>query len=65
MTTSSTVTSSTHDETEGKVHQVKGAIKEGIGHLTNNPNLHDEGTAEKVDGKVEEKIGQVKRVFEK
>jgi uncharacterized protein YjbJ (UPF0337 family) len=65
MTSSTGVTSSTHDETEGKVHQVKGSIKEGIGKLTNNPNLHDEGTAEKVDGKIEEKIGQVKRVFEK
>ncbi|HEY9126767.1 MAG TPA: CsbD family protein [Acidobacteriaceae bacterium] len=63
--TSSTVTSSTHDQTEGKVHQVKGSIKQAVGDLTNNPNLHDEGTAEKIDGKVEEKIGQVKRVFEK
>lgn len=63
--TSSTVTSSTHDEVEGKVHQANGFIKQGIGELTNNPNLYDEGTAEKVDGKVEEKIGQVKRVFEK
>jgi len=62
---SSTVTSSTHDEVEGKVHQVKGAIKEQVGKITNNPNLHDEGTVEKIDGKVEEKIGQVKRVFEK
>jgi uncharacterized protein YjbJ (UPF0337 family) len=63
--TSSTTTSSTHDEVEGKVHQAKGAIKEGIGKLTNNPNLHDEGTAEKIDGKIQEKVGQVKRVFEK
>jgi uncharacterized protein YjbJ (UPF0337 family) len=63
MTTN--VTSSTHDEVEGKVHQAKGAVKEAIGKVTNNPNLHDEGTAEKINGKVEEKIGQVKRVFEK
>jgi uncharacterized protein YjbJ (UPF0337 family) len=63
MTTN--VTSSTHDEVEGKVHQAKGAVKEAIGKATNNPNLHDEGTAEKITGKVEEKIGQVKRVFEK
>lgn len=61
----STGTSSTHDEVEGKVHQVKGAIKEQVGKITNNPNLQDEGTAEKVSGKVQEKIGQVKRVFEK
>jgi uncharacterized protein YjbJ (UPF0337 family) len=63
--TSSTGTTSTHDEVEGKVHQIKGSIKQGVADLTNNPNLHDEGTAEKIDGKVQEKIGQVKRVFEK
>jgi uncharacterized protein YjbJ (UPF0337 family) len=63
--TSSTVTSSTHDKAEGKVHEVKGAIKETVGQMTNNPNLQDEGTAEKWNGKVENKIGDVKKVFEK
>lgn len=63
--TSSTVTSGTHDQVEGKVHEVKGAIKEKIGQATNNPQLHDEGTAEKWNGKVENKVGQVKKVFEK
>ena len=41
--TSSTVTSSTHDKAEGKVHEVKGAIKEKVGQMTNDPNLQDEG----------------------
>jgi len=59
------MTSSTHDEVEGKVHQAKGAVKEQIGRITNNPNLQDEGTAERIDGKIEEKVGQVKRVFDK
>jgi len=48
---------------EGKVHEVKGAIKEKIGHATNNPNLQDEGTAEKVNGTVERKVGDIKKVF--
>ncbi len=60
-----TATSGTHDQVEGKVHEVKGAIKEQIGKATNNPNLQDEGTAEKIDGKIEHKVGQVKKVFEK
>jgi len=60
-----TVTSSTHDHTEGKVHEVKGAVKEAVGKWTNNPNLETEGTAEKVDGKIEQKVGDVKKVFEK
>jgi len=48
---------------EGKVHEVKGAIKEKIGRATNNPNLRDEGTDEKISGKVERKVGEVKKVF--
>lgn len=60
-----TVTSSTHDKVEGKVHEVKGAVKEHIGRATNNPNLEDEGTAERVNGTVEKKVGQIKQVFEK
>jgi uncharacterized protein YjbJ (UPF0337 family) len=63
--TASNVTSGTHDQVEGKVHEVKGAIKEKVGQVTNNPQLHDEGTAEKWNGKVESKVGDVKKVFEK
>ena len=45
------------------VHEVKGAIKQKIGGITNNPNLQDEGTAERINGTVEKKVGQVKKVF--
>lgn len=55
---------STHDETEGKFHEVKGKVKEKVGKAINNPNLHDEGTSEKVAGKVQKKIGQVEKVLE-
>jgi uncharacterized protein YjbJ (UPF0337 family) len=63
MTSNPGPTSSTHDEVEGKVHEVKGAIKQKIGEATNNPNLRDEGTAERIDGTIEKKVGQVKKVF--
>jgi uncharacterized protein YjbJ (UPF0337 family) len=56
---------STKDEIEGKVHEVKGNVKEKVGQLTNNPNLQGEGQAEKVGGKVQQKIGQVEKVLEK
>jgi uncharacterized protein YjbJ (UPF0337 family) len=66
MTTSSTApTSGTHDQVEGKVHEVKGAVKQKIGQVTNNPNLEDEGTAERINGVVEKKVGDVKKVFNK
>jgi len=56
---------SSRDQAEGKLHEVKGKVKEKVGRATNNPNLENEGTGEKVGGKVQKKIGQVERVFEK
>jgi uncharacterized protein YjbJ (UPF0337 family) len=53
------------DEVEGKLHQAKGTIKEKAGQMTNNPKLESEGTAEKVGGKIQNKVGQIKKVFEK
>ena len=57
--------SSTKDQVEGKLHEITGKVKEAAGHVTNNPDLTNEGQAEKLAGKVQEKIGQVKKVFEK
>jgi uncharacterized protein YjbJ (UPF0337 family) len=57
--------SSTRDEAEGKLHQVKGKIKEIAGKLSDDPELEAEGTGEKIAGKVQEKIGQVKKVVGK
>ncbi len=62
---STSVTSSTHDKVEGAVHEAKGAIKEKFGQMTNNPDLQDEGTAERVSGTIEKKVGDIKKVFEK
>lgn len=67
MTRTSTAapTSGTHDQVEGKVHAMKGAIKQKIGQVTNNPRLEDEGTAERINGIVEKKVGDVKKAFNK
>jgi uncharacterized protein YjbJ (UPF0337 family) len=56
---------STEDKASGKVHEVKGKIKEKMGQLTNNPDLEGEGQDEKVGGKVKRKIGQVEKVLGK
>jgi len=56
---------SSENQVAGKIHEVKGAIKEKAGRLTNNPNLEAEGTGEKIAGKVLKKIGQVQKVIEK
>ncbi len=63
MATDTTTTTGTQDEAHGKFKEVKGAVKEKIGQLTNDPNLQDEGTADKASGFVEKKVGQVKKVF--
>ncbi len=57
--------SGTRDEAEGKWHQAKGKVKEIAGELSDDPILEAEGTNEKMDGKVQEKIGQVKKVVKK
>jgi uncharacterized protein YjbJ (UPF0337 family) len=56
---------STENQVAGKIHEVKGAIKEKAGKLTNDPDMEDEGTGEKIAGKVQKKIGQVQKVIEK
>lgn len=57
--------SSSRDQSEGTLHEVKGKIKEAAGKLTDNPKLQAKGTAEKIAGKVQGKLGQVKKVFGK
>jgi uncharacterized protein YjbJ (UPF0337 family) len=56
---------STKDQVEGKFHEVKGTMKEKAGQVIKNPNLTSDGQAEKVTGKVQKKVGQVEKVFEK
>lgn len=56
---------STKDQLEGKLHEVKGAVKEKAGQITDNPKLTLEGEAEKLAGKLQGKLGQVEKVFEK
>jgi uncharacterized protein YjbJ (UPF0337 family) len=52
---------STDDMTTGKVHEVKGAIKQTAGELTNNPNLEADGSAEKNAGKVQNVVGKIEK----
>ena len=52
---------STDDKTTGKLHEVKGAIKQKAGELTSNPNLAADGKAEKNAGKVQKIVGKVEK----
>jgi uncharacterized protein YjbJ (UPF0337 family) len=57
--------SSTKKEIAGKIHEVKGQIKEKVGQLTNDTDLEAEGIGEKIGGKIQKKISQVEKAVEK
>lgn len=48
------------DRTAGGAKKVTGKIKEGVGKVTGNRRLEDEGKIEKTGGKVQGKVGQAK-----
>jgi uncharacterized protein YjbJ (UPF0337 family) len=52
---------STDDKTTGKLHEVKGTIKQTTGELTKNPDLEADGRAEKNAGKAQNWIGNIEK----
>jgi uncharacterized protein YjbJ (UPF0337 family) len=54
---------STQDKTGGQIHEVKGAVKQKIGEITNNPNLEAEGQSEKIAGKAQKWVGKAEKVL--
>jgi len=56
---------STTDQVEGLIHEVKGDVKEKAGQVIGNPDLADEGQAEKIAGTIQKKVGQVEKVLGK
>ena len=56
--------SSTRDRAKGRAREAKGSVKEKAGRAIGNPDLADRGTSERVGGKIQRKVGEIKRVFE-
>jgi uncharacterized protein YjbJ (UPF0337 family) len=52
---------STKDQAAGKLQGVKGKLKEKAGQITENPELEDEGTTDRVVGKAREVIGKIEK----
>ena len=48
------------DQVKGRADQIKGNIKEKTGQVIGNRDLEDEGTADKVSGKVQSRVGDAK-----
>lgn len=53
------------NEIAGKVHEVKGKIKEKAGQMTNDPDLEGKGITEKIAGKIQNKVGHAEKAFGK
>ena len=45
---------------QGALDKAKGAVKEGVGHMTGDEKLKAEGTADKAKGKAEGAVGGAK-----
>lgn len=56
---------STQDKVEGTGKDLKGKAKEGAGKLVGNDRLRDEGRADQAEGKVQKKVGDIKKVFDR
>jgi len=52
---------STDDKTTGKLHEVKGAIRQKAGEITKNPDLEADGRAEKNAGKFKNVVGKIEK----
>lgn len=48
------------DQVEGAGKQIKGDLKDAVGTLTGDDRLRAEGKADRVEGKIQDKIGDVK-----
>ncbi len=48
------------EQVTGKLDELKGKAKQGIGKLTGNPDLQDEGTVDELKGHAKQAYGAVK-----
>jgi uncharacterized protein YjbJ (UPF0337 family) len=53
------------NKVEGVVKEATGKLKEKVGDAMGDARMRHRGTAEKVGGKVQRKVGDIKKVFSK
>jgi uncharacterized protein YjbJ (UPF0337 family) len=56
---------STEDKVNNKGEQLKGKVKEGVGHATNDQDLEAEGKADQISGNLKDAGEKVKDAFKK
>ncbi len=57
--------SSTYDKAAGTGKNIAGRAKEAAGKVLGNPRLQAKGQADQVEGRMQKKIGEIKKVFGK
>ena len=50
---------------KGGLRKATGTVKEKVGQMTGDRDMEDRGTMEKAGGKIQRKVGDVKKVFGK
>jgi uncharacterized protein YjbJ (UPF0337 family) len=55
--------SSTKDKIKGLADKVKGKVKEGVGSLSGNRDLEEEGKTNQLKGAARNKVGKIKKLF--
>jgi uncharacterized protein YjbJ (UPF0337 family) len=55
--------SSTQDKAEGTAKNIAGSVKEAAGKVIGNPRLEADGRAKKVEGQIQTKVGEIKKVL--
>ena len=64
MATRGVKTMGLDDKIKNATEEATGKVKEKTGEAMGNPDLQDRGTAEKVEGKIQKKVGDIKKVFD-
>jgi uncharacterized protein YjbJ (UPF0337 family) len=54
---------STQDKAEGTAKDIAGNVKEAAGKTVGNPRLEADGKSEKIEGKVQTKVGEIEKVL--
>ena len=55
----------TGDKLEGKANELEGSIKQGVGNVTHDDNIHSDGAIDKAKGKGKGVLGGTKNTLEK
>ena len=58
-----TMKSSTKDKMKGLTEKIKGNVEEGIGSISGNRDLEEQGKKDQLKGSALKKVGQIKKVF--